>query len=126
MEILVASKGQLSFSQRVLTHRSGYENNCRPTPGIPLLFDFLYQEDILIQATAELQDNLFHAISIDALQRPSPGYCLSTEQISGIQSMRHFTSKDIILPYNRFNPRHLDGLWRFMLLQARVVAIAED
>ena len=87
-----------------LIHRSGHEDDCRPTPGIPLLFDYLNQEEILIQATAALQDNVFHVISIEAIKRPSPGYCLSTEQISRLQSMRHFTSKDILLSYNRFNP----------------------
>ena len=34
-----------------LIHRSGHEDDCRPTPGIPLLFDYFNQEEILIQAT---------------------------------------------------------------------------
>ncbi len=59
-------------------YHSEHQNDCQPTTGMSLLFDYLYQQNILIQATAAPQDNLFGAIS------------------------RHYTSKDIVLSYNRY------------------------
>lgn len=87
-----------------LMPHSGHEDDCRPPPEMPRLFDYIYPAYILIQATAALHNDSIVAIPRGAKQHPSPGYCLSTEQISRLQSMRRFTSKDVILSYNRCNP----------------------